>query len=118
MFNERRLVNFEELEPRFKKKQKKRSSSLFEYNVEIPKKNIDSMEKAKGLSEHKEIMPLKTKLKAMKEREDKEREKSQDAAKKVLDELSITKCPKCESLNIEENGERNYKCIDCKCEWK
>jgi NAD-dependent SIR2 family protein deacetylase len=116
MFNENRLLSFEKLEPTGKKHKKKRSS-FFEYKVEVPKKNIDSMEKPKGLSEHKEILPLRIKLKQMKEKEKQEKEKAKEDAQKILDQLNLTKCPKCESLKIEETKDKNFRCTICEYEW-
>lgn len=72
MFIENRTLHFEELEPRDRKKKKGRSNP-FEYNVEIPK-SLNSLDKEKHVSEHKEIIPPIKKINAIKENEKKEEE--------------------------------------------
>ena len=114
---ENRLIKFEELEPVNKKRKKKRSP-LFEYKIEVPRKNIDSIDKPKGLTEHKEVLPLKIKLKEIKEEEKREEGQSQEEAQKILDQLNLTKCPRCESLNVEETKAKNFRCVVCEYEWE
>jgi hypothetical protein len=76
---------FEELEPINKKKKKRRRSSFFEYKVEVPRKNADSLEKPKDLSEHKEVLPIKTYSKDP--REDHEEAKDEEEAQKILEDI-------------------------------
>ena len=113
---------FEELEPVDKnKKKKRRRSSFFEYKVEVPRKNIDSIEKAKELSEHKEILPIQTYSKNPKE--DQEREEAAEEAQKILEKLGdlVRKCEECKSQNIkfsENHKIIKFECRDCGYKWE
>ena len=113
---------FEELEPVDKnKKKKRRRSSFFEYKVEVPKKHIDSIEKAKELSEHKEVLPIKTYSKNPKENQ--EKEEAEEAAQKILEKLDdlVKKCEECKSQNLkisEKNKVVKFECRDCGYEWE
>ncbi len=114
---------FEELEPvnKKKKKKKKRRSSFFEYKVEVPKKHFDSIEKAKQLSEHKEVLPIKTYSKHP--REDHEEQQDEERAQKILEKLKYLerKCQECKSQNIKISGTDKsvkFECQDCGYDWE
>lgn len=116
MFTENRTIHFEELEPRNRKKKKVRSNP-FEYNVEIPK-SLNSLDKEKHMSEHKEIIPPIKKLTEIKENEKKDEEEESIKEQQLIDQLQITKCPKCGSENVEEAEEKNILlCKNCKYTW-
>ncbi len=117
MSKEKLLIYFEQLEPTGKKRKKHRSNP-FEYNVEIPK-GVSSLEKSKSLSEHKEIFPLIKKLDEIKENEKKDNEEEKKEEQQLIDQLTLTKCPKCSSENVEESDEEGFlKCVNCKYVWE
>lgn len=117
MFTEKRIIYFEELEPRDRKKKKGRSNP-FEYNVEVPKK-LNALDKEKHVSEHKEIISPIKKFKEIAEAEKKEEEEEAIMKQKLIDQLALTKCPKCGSENVEETEEnRILKCENCKYIWE
>jgi hypothetical protein len=117
MFIENRTIHFEELEPRDRKKKKGRSNP-FEYNVEVPK-SLSSLDKEKHVSEHKEIVPPIKRLTEIREEEKKEEEEESIKEQQLIDQLSITKCPKCSSENVEEVGEEGrLQCTKCKFMWE
>lgn len=116
MFKEKRIIHFEELDLTNRKK-KKAKGAFFDYQVEIPKGKIDSVDKENKVSEHKEILTIKQ-MQNIKREEEKEERKDRELAQKLIDELSVNRCPRCNSINIKEMEDKKYfECIDCKNIW-
>lgn len=116
MFKEKRIVYFEELEPTSHKK-KERKSEFFEHQVEIKNGKTDSVDKEKKVSEHKEILTIKQ-FQSIKAKEEDDKKEEQKNAQKLMEELNLEKCPKCESTNVKKLKDENFlECIDCKYKW-